>query len=147
MKAADRSLHPVLDPCDVPRLYRTGIEQFNRREFFECHETLELIWREENRRHVRLFFQGLIQVAVGFLHLSAGNIRGARSLLRRGSEKLADFQPYHYGVRLDVFLPQVRACFREIERLGQDRLHEFPSSLLPTIELGDIDDLVAEWKR
>jgi predicted metal-dependent hydrolase len=24
-----------------------GIEQFNRREYFECHETLELIWNAE----------------------------------------------------------------------------------------------------
>jgi hypothetical protein len=29
-----------------PGLLR-GIEQFNQREYFECHETLELIWHAE----------------------------------------------------------------------------------------------------
>jgi uncharacterized protein len=29
-----------------PGLLR-GIEQFNQREYFECHETLELIWNAE----------------------------------------------------------------------------------------------------
>ena len=29
-----------------PGLLR-GIEQFNQREYFACHETLELIWRAE----------------------------------------------------------------------------------------------------
>src|SRR5680860_1792203 len=49
-----------------PRL-RRGIEQFNRGEFFEQHETLELEWLEE-RDPVRYLYQGILQIGIGFEH-------------------------------------------------------------------------------
>ena len=38
------------DPCLElpPPALLTGIEEFNRAEFFECHETLEEIWTRYN---------------------------------------------------------------------------------------------------
>ena len=46
-----------------------GIEEFNRRFFFEAHDLWEEVWVETVGDH-RLFYQGLIQTAVGFYHLS-----------------------------------------------------------------------------
>lgn len=40
-----------------------GIECFNQGEFFQCHEVLEAVWVGEKGPD-RLFYQGLIQVAV-----------------------------------------------------------------------------------
>src|SRR2546421_2372900 len=65
-----------------PRL-RRGLEQFNRGEFYEQHETLELEWLEE-RDPVRYLYQGILQIGVGFEHLRRGNARGAAQLWRRG---------------------------------------------------------------
>ena len=45
-----------------------GVEQFNRGEYFEQHETLELLWRAETRS-VRRLYQGILQVGVAFYHL------------------------------------------------------------------------------
>ena len=50
--------------------------------FFECHDTLEEVWTGI-RGSARDFFQGLIQVSVGFYHHGNGNRGGQRSLPRR----------------------------------------------------------------
>ena len=43
---------------------RKGIEEFNRGDYFECHETLEDVWMLEAGENKR-FYQGLIQLSVG----------------------------------------------------------------------------------
>ena len=49
-----------------------GIEQFNQREYFECHETLEALWNSE-RETIRVLAKGILQVGVGCYHLLRGN--------------------------------------------------------------------------
>src|SRR5579883_2016624 len=67
-----------------------GFEQFNRGEFFEQHETLEDAWIEETDP-IRYLYQGILQVGVGLLHLSRGNLRGATQLIERGLVLLEPF--------------------------------------------------------
>lgn len=67
-----------------------AVEQFNRGRYFECHETLEGMWLGL-RGPSRDFFQALIQVSVGFLHLERGNPTGATRTFTRA---LARFEPY-----------------------------------------------------
>ncbi len=67
-----------------------AVEQFNRGHYFQCHETLEEIWLGL-RGPSRDFFQALIQVSVGFLHLERGNHTGATRTFARA---LARFEPY-----------------------------------------------------
>lgn len=85
-----------------PELQR-AIEQFNRGEFWECHETLEDVWLE-TPYPFRLFYHAIIKTAVGFHHLSAHNRHGARVKLRDGVEMLGLFQPEWMGVRTDLLL-------------------------------------------
>ena len=70
-----------------PAELREAIAQFNRGEYFECHETLEYLWAHESGPS-RSFHQGIIQVATGFHHLRRGNLRGARICLEGGLERL-----------------------------------------------------------
>jgi predicted metal-dependent hydrolase len=67
-----------------------GIDLFNRECWFEAHETWEDLWRE-TPGDARLFYQGLVQLAVGLHHLTHGNLRGGRNVLLRG---LASIAPY-----------------------------------------------------
>ena len=82
-----------------PRL-RAGIEQFNRGEFFEQHETLEEEWIAEPDP-VRYLYQGILQVGVGFEHLRRGNPSGARALWRRGISYLEPFRGGCMNVDVD----------------------------------------------
>ena len=69
-----------------------GIAQFNRGEYFEQHETLELLWRAE-RRDVRYLYQGILQIGVAFHHLRRLNHHGTVYMLTRGPRYLAPFAP------------------------------------------------------
>jgi uncharacterized protein len=83
----------------LPSKFYEGIEQFNRQEFFEAHDTLESVWKDHKTQD-RLFIQGIIQIAVGCHHLKQGNFEGALSLFRRGIDKLDHFKP-NYG-KVDI---------------------------------------------
>src|SRR2546423_1415078 len=71
--------------CDEPApdaLVR-GVEQFNAGEFFEQHETLEILWRE-TRTPVRALYHGILQTGVGFHHCRNGNHHAAAVLPDNG---------------------------------------------------------------
>jgi predicted metal-dependent hydrolase len=76
---------------------RKGVDEFNAGKFFECHDTLEDVWRGI-RGAGRDFLQGLIQVSVGFYHLDNANLRGAESQLGKGLQKLADYGDSYAGI-------------------------------------------------
>lgn len=109
-----------------------GIEEFNRGEYFECHETLEDVWMLETGRDKR-FYQGLIQLSVGFFHLLNRNLRGAASQWEKGMAKLADYDDEHLGVNLKLLLAKMRCCHELLESIREGRQAEFDWSLAPQI--------------
>ena len=127
--------------------FRRAVGEFNAHRFFDCHETLEHLWLDDAQFPHRGVFQGILQVAVGFYHLSNGNFRGARNLLHRGIKKLSAFPPTFYGVNVAGLIESARRCRDEIVRLGPARLDEFDARLIPTIELGSLDDLERDWTK
>jgi predicted metal-dependent hydrolase len=64
-----------------------GINFFNSGRYFEAHEVWEDLWRE-TAGELRVFYQGLIQTAVGLHHLCRGNMVGARAQLTKALPKL-----------------------------------------------------------
>ena len=91
-----------------PATLRPGITLFNQARFFEAHEVLEDVWRPSRGRR-RRFLQALIQVAVGLHHHSRGNLVGARSLLGRGGNTLAQYPARYAGLRLAPLRASVQA--------------------------------------
>ena len=111
-----------------------GIAQFNRGEFFEQHETLELLWRAE-RRDIRYLYQGILQIGVAFHHLRRLNHHGTVYMLTRGPRYLAPFAPRCQRVDVEALLDDAAAALREVERLGPGRLGEFNWGLVPKVRL------------
>lgn len=74
-----------------------GIEEFNRRDFFECHDTWEHIWQETTGADKR-FLQGMIHAAVGLYHFTNARWKGARSQLEKCTTKLAPYHPTYRGI-------------------------------------------------
>ncbi len=74
-----------------------GIDEFNRRDFFECHDTWEHIWQETTGAD-KLFLQGIIHAAVGLYHFTNGRWKGARSQLEKCTTKLAGYHPTYRGM-------------------------------------------------
>ena len=125
-----------MPPCDEapPRLLLEGIAQFNRGEYFEQHETLELLWRAESR-DVRRLYQGILQIGVAFHHLRKCNHHGTVYMLTRGPRYLASFAPRCQGVDVAALVEAAARALAEVERLGPDRLHEFDWRLAPKVRL------------
>jgi predicted metal-dependent hydrolase len=122
--------------CDeaAPPELLEGIAQFNRGEFFEQHETLELLWRAE-ARDLRYLYQGILQIGVAFHHLKHLNHHGTVYMLTRGPTYLARFAPRCLHVDVQRLLDDAAAALGEVERLGPDRLQEFDWRLVPRVHL------------
>jgi uncharacterized protein len=79
---------------------RQALSLWNRQAYFECHEVLEeQAWKACPEGDERLFYHGLIQVAVGLVHWQRGNAWGAHRLLGRGVEKLRRVAPLQGQVK------------------------------------------------
>ncbi len=116
-----------------------AIHEFNSWRFYDCHETLEDVWRavpasrQEEETDLADFYQGLIKIAAGFHHLLRGNRRGAVNLLSGGLTLLEPFRPSCLGVDVQALIDDVRPCLDRILDLGPRRLAQFDRSLIPSI--------------
>jgi predicted metal-dependent hydrolase len=112
---------PTRARCDDPAPPELihGIEQFNAGEFFEQHETLELLWRD-TRAPVRGLYHGILQVGVGFHHWRNGNFHGASTLLEEGIERLRPFAPRCQGVDVETLIADASASRERLIALGAE---------------------------
>jgi uncharacterized protein len=117
-----------------PEALIEGVRQFNRREFFECHETLEALWKAEPAS-IRELYQGILQVGVGLYHAERGNYAGATLTLGRGLDRLRRFPPECHGIDVDDLIRQAEAAADQLHRLGPQRIQEFDPELVPVIHL------------
>lgn len=117
-----------------PPELRHGVEQFNRGEFFEQHETLEALWRAE-RDPVRYLYQGILLVGVGMLHRERGNYRGAVIKLETAVRFLRWFAPTCQAVDVAGLIAQADRARKQLVALGPERLSEFPAELTPVVRL------------
>lgn len=111
-----------LDPIEE------AIRLFNGEYFFEAHEVLEDVWRQE-RGESRLFLQGLIQVCAAYHHFQNGNLVGAMTLLERGAEKMRKYPSEYLGINAGRLIGQVdedRARIEAIDRGGPSGSLTFP---------------------
>jgi predicted metal-dependent hydrolase len=115
-----------------PPALRAGIEQFNRGEFWEQHETLEAIWIREPDP-VRYLYQGILQVGVGFYHWRRGNRHGAVTKLAQGLEKLEPYRPSCMEVDVERLVAETTALLEQVR--AQAELPPFPGADVPRIRL------------
>ena len=103
-----------LEPAVADRLFREGVALFNGVRYWHAHEAWETLWRaapDEDRD----FYQGLIQVAAGLLHVQRRNLRGARNKLTAGLEKLRRYEPAHRGVFVNELIGQATRLLNDLD--------------------------------
>lgn len=105
------------EAAEKEALFQKGLMEYEKGDYFEAHEAWEDLWSDYNLPD-RKFIQGLIQLSVSFVHLRNGNMNGARSLLKKCSEK---FQPYQHLQReinmdeLKMGIETVALAYEEID--------------------------------
>lgn len=92
-------------------------ELLNRGLAFNAHEVLEAAWKNGPAEE-RPLWQGLAQLAVGITHLQRGNLDGAVTLLRRGSDHLRGAShPVPYSVDVDGLIDWATTLIDDLRAL------------------------------
>lgn len=101
-----------------------GIQQFNNCRFFEAHDFFESMWNNASSED-RLFFQGLVQIAVGSYHLANNNRKGTISQFNKGLEKLKKYRPEYYKINISSLIYSINTILHIIENIPKgDRINE-----------------------
>ena len=101
---------------EVEPAFWEGVEQFNRQQFYACHDTLEEIWMEAMEPQ-RTFYQGILQIAVALYHLGNDNLRGATILLGEGSNRLRRYQPTYAEVDVTALVTQSTELLARLQQI------------------------------
>ncbi|MGL5080537.1 MAG: DUF309 domain-containing protein [Microcoleaceae cyanobacterium] len=108
----------------IPGEFWQGIEEFNRGDFYACHDTLEALWMEATEPEKR-FYQGVLQIAVALYHLSNQNWRGTVMLLGEGIHRLDYYQPDYSGINVESLIVQATQLFNELQQAGAENVKDF----------------------
>ena len=130
-----RGRTPALDPFEADRLFRYGVALFNGARYWHAHEAWETLWRAADDKD-RDFYQGLIQIAAGLLHLQRRNARGARNKLSEGLVKLRRYEPAHRGIFVNEL---IGAANRVIGQLDAGYVPHLISPVIRFVELDALD--------
>jgi len=80
--------------------FRTAVKLFNSQQWYKSHDLFEEIWHETSGEE-RKVIQGILQTAVGYYHLSNGNINGATVLLGEAIGRLKSTSLLHIYIEID----------------------------------------------
>lgn len=111
---------------------REGLRLFNEGKYFEAHEALEAAWREEGGA-LRGLYQGILEAAVTYLHITRGNYAGAVKVYARSMRWLTRYPEVCRGVNVARLREDLTRAIREVENLGEAQLIEFDRALLKPI--------------
>ena len=103
-----------LPPEEAERVFRRGVALFNQARYWHAHEEWERLWRSSDDTN-RDFYQGLIQVAAGLLHLQRRNARGARNKLGEGLAKLRRYHHTHRGIVVDELIGRAERILDQLD--------------------------------
>jgi hypothetical protein len=120
----------VNEDKEKEELFLKGLEAYHNGHFFDAHEYWEDLWSDYYLKD-RLFVQGLIQLSVSFVHLENGNLKGARSLMRKCTEKFEKFHGIHRGIHVNNLLKVLNLVRQEYEKI--ETSSDFNFELIPEL--------------
>jgi hypothetical protein len=100
-----------------PRLQQ-AIRLFNEADWYACHDGFEELWHETTGP-MRPVLQGILQIAVGQLHHSRGNRRGAMVLTGEGLGRLRSAQAQALGLNLEALRASARCWLEALQKEDQ----------------------------
>ena len=122
---------PPLDSASgdgLPNALWSGVEQFNRGDYYDCHDTLEALWMAASTVE-KPFYQGILQIAVGLYHLQNHNWRGAAILLGEGSSRLLPFEPTYEQIDVTDLIDQTADWLTALQQSGPEAVAEVAAQL------------------
>ena len=102
----DDARHLVEEEMEKEEAIEKGREYFNYERFWECHETLEGVWKKIYEGEKDLV-QGIILVAAAFVHYQKNENEICLSILKRAMEKFGNASGKYYTIDVDVLKNKV----------------------------------------
>ena len=112
-------------------LYNKGINAFEKHNFYDAHEHWEDLWSDYRLKDAK-FVQALIQLSVGYFHITNNNKNGALGLLNKCIPKFEKYLPSHRGVNVKYILDQVDKSIIEVNNI--ESMNKFNWKLVPEIK-------------
>jgi len=113
-------------------LFEKGLNKYEKGDYFEAHEAWEDLWSDYNFPD-RKFIQGLIQLSVSFVHLSNGNMIGARNLLKKCQQKFSDYKGIHRQININELKFAIEAVSLTYDNIEESS--EFDWDLVPVLKV------------
>ena len=98
---------------EIEQLFNRGLQAFNEKNFYDAHEYWEEIWTECRLPDAK-FVQGLIQLSVGFYHLTNQNLNGARGLFKKCQNKFENYDGFQRGLSVDAIKSLAKNAFDNV---------------------------------
>lgn len=114
----------------IETLFEEGKSKYLRGEYFDAHEIWEDLWSDYYLIDRKLI-QGLIQLCVSLVHLDNGNLKGAKSLLKKSIEKFSQFEKTDRSINLQLLKEDLITLEKEYKSLT--RVRDFDWSFVPRI--------------
>jgi hypothetical protein len=109
----DLALEETGEVPDKEQVVERSVGLFNEQRFWECHETLEQVWRKETDRTEKDVQQGIILTASAFVHYQRNEDDVCLGMIPRALSKLEKWSLKTYHM-IDIEL--LREELREIQR-------------------------------
>lgn len=122
----------VSDEAPADARFAEALALFDAERYFEFHDVLEELWREEPGRE-RDFLQGLLQAGVSLHKARLGQLGGARKLFTKGRDRLAAFVPVHRGVEVSALLAAIERWLARAEERDRAGAPAWPDGTPPRI--------------
>lgn len=100
-----------------PQEFWQGVVQFNQRQFYACHDTLEAVWLDAPESD-KTFYQGILQVAVALYHLSNQNWQGAVILMGEGVKRLSNYERDEFGINLEKLIAESLDILTDLQSIS-----------------------------
>jgi len=117
-----------------PADFYRGLELFNRRFYYECHDLWEEVWAEAKGRE-KLFYQALIMSAVSLYHYGNENLEGALSCHRKARERFRQLPDRFMTLNVSQFVAEMEAFYQGLSAEHTGWTRELRDRPRPTIQL------------
>jgi predicted metal-dependent hydrolase len=138
-EAIEAACHQPLSPEAL-----RGLEEFNRGEYFEAHESLETAWMAEESAG-RELYRAVLQVAVAYYQIVRGNYNGAAKMFLRMRQWIDPLPDTCRGVDVARLRAEAQEAHQALLALGPEGLAAFDRSLLRPVryerDFGQFDSL------
>jgi predicted metal-dependent hydrolase len=116
------------------RHYAGYFRCFNAQLYYEAHDVLEEVWLPIRGRPQAKFYQGLIQMAGGFVHLQKQRLGPAARLFALALRNFETYPARHAGIDLDAIRLLCRE-HREALIASEEKINPWSRERPPQLEM------------